>query len=65
MQLQVRLWVDASGHVSRSQVVSSTGNAEIDAAIRNEVLPGITLREPPPKDMPMPIMARISERRPS
>ncbi|HTV33517.1 MAG TPA: TonB family protein [Methylocella sp.] len=64
MQVQVRLWVDASGHVSRSQLVSSSGNAEIDAAIRNVILPNITLREPPPKDMPMPIVARITERRP-
>jgi protein TonB len=65
MQIQVRLWVDASGRVSRSQLISSSGNPELDAAIRNEVLPGITLREPPPKDMPMPIVARISERRPA
>lgn len=65
MQITVRLWVDSSGRVSRSQMVSSSGNPDVDAAIRNEVLPGITLREPPPKDMPMPIVARISERRPS
>lgn len=65
MQVQVRLWVDASGHVSRSQLVSSSGNAEIDAAIRNVILPNITLRDPPPKDMPMPIVARITERRPA
>lgn len=65
MQLQVRMWVDASGRISRVQLVSSTGNPEIDSAIRNEVLPGITFREPPPKDMPMPVVARISARRPT
>lgn len=65
MQLQVRLWADSSGRISRVQLVSSTGNPELDAAIRDEVLTGITLREPPPKDMPMPIVARISARRPT
>jgi TonB family protein len=65
MQLQARLWTDASGRVTRVQLVTSSGNAEIDAAVRDEVLAGLTLREPPPKDMPMPIVTRISERRPS
>lgn len=65
MQLQVRLWADSSGRISRVQLVSSTGSQELDAAIRDEVLTGITLREPPPKDMPMPIVARISARRPT
>ena len=65
MQIQVRLWADSSGRVSRIQLISSTGNPEMDTAIRDEVLQGITLREPPPKDMPMPMVARISARRPT
>ena len=32
--------------------------------IRNEVLIGLTLKEPPPADMPMPIVARLTARRP-
>ena len=63
MQIQVRLWSDASGRVSRVQLVSSTGDTELDSVIRNEVLAGLTLREPPPKDMPMPIVTRITARR--
>lgn len=65
MQVQIRLWADGSGRVTRVQLVSSTGDPEIDAAIRGEVLAGITLREPPPNDMPMPMVARITARRPS
>jgi type IV secretory pathway VirB10-like protein len=65
MQLQVRLWADGSGHVSRVQLVSSTGDAELDAIIRNDVLGGLTLREPPPKDMPMPMVTRVTARRSS
>ena len=64
MQVQVRLWADATGRVSRIQV-SSTGDSELDSIIRNEVLGSLVLREPPPKDMPMPMVARVTARRPS
>jgi len=65
LQVQIRLWADASGRISRIQLMSTTGNPQIDAAIRNEVLSGVMLREPPPKDMPMPMVARITLRRPT
>ena len=65
MQLQIRLWADGSGRISRVQLVSSTGDAELDAAIRDDVLGSLTLREPPPKDMPMPMVTRVTARRPS
>jgi periplasmic protein TonB len=65
MQIRVRLWADGTGRVSKVELSSSTGDAELDAIIRNEVLGGIVLREPPPKDMPMPVVARLTARRPS
>jgi hypothetical protein len=65
MQVQIRLWADGSGRVNRIQLVSSTGDAELDAAIRNDVFGSIVLREPPPKDMPMPMVTRVTARRPS
>lgn len=65
MQVKVRLWAEGTGRVSRVQLVSSTGNAELDAAIRDEVLSGLTLREPPPRDMPMPIVTRVTARKAS
>jgi outer membrane biosynthesis protein TonB len=65
LQVQIRLWADGTGRVSRVQLMSSTGDPEIDALIRGEVFAGLTLREPPPADMPMPMVARISARRPS
>jgi periplasmic protein TonB len=64
MQVQLRLWADATGRISRIQLVSSTGDAELDSAIRDNVFAGLTLREPPPKDMPMPIVTRVTARRP-
>jgi hypothetical protein len=65
MEVQIRLWADGTGRINRVQLVSSTGDAELDALIRNDVLGGMTLREPPPKDMPMPMVTRVTARRPS
>jgi outer membrane biosynthesis protein TonB len=65
MQVQVRLWADGTGRVNRVQLVSSTGDAELDAVIRNDVIGSLVLREPPPRDLPMPMVARVTARRPS
>jgi periplasmic protein TonB len=51
--------------INRVQLASSTGNAELDAVIRDKVLGGMRLREPPPKDMPMPIITRVTAQSPS
>ncbi len=65
MELQVRIWADGTGHISRIVLTPSTGDADLDAVIRNQVLGSLVLREPPPKDMPMPIVTKVTERRPS
>jgi outer membrane biosynthesis protein TonB len=65
MQVRIRLWADGSGRINRVELASSTGDAELDAIIRNDVLGSLTLREPPPKDMPMPMVTRVTARRPS
>jgi hypothetical protein len=62
-QIQVRLWADATGRVTRVQVVKFTGDADVDSIIRGEILAGLALREPPPTDMPMPMVTRITMRR--
>jgi periplasmic protein TonB len=63
--LRVRIWADNTGRVTRAQLIGSTGNADIDSAITNEVLTGLQLREPPPSDMPMPIVLRVTAHRSS
>ncbi|MBY6239904.1 TonB C-terminal domain-containing protein [Methylosinus sp. Sm6] len=65
MRGKIRLWADQSGRVVRVQLAGSTGDAELDAALRSEVFGNLTLREPPPKGMPMPIIISITEQRPS
>jgi hypothetical protein len=42
-QVQLRLWSDGEGRVYRVQLTSSSGDAELDAAVRDDVLSGLML----------------------
>ena len=65
-RIEVRIWADPStGRVTRAVLVSSTGDTAMDAAIRDEVLTGLQLDQPPPEGMPMPIVMRVTARRPN
>lgn len=64
LRVRVRLWPDTTGRIHRVQLVSSTGNGELDAVIRDQILSGMTLREPPPREMPMPIVMQVTARSP-
>ena len=65
LRIELRVWADDTGRIERVQLVSSSGDAALDDTVSREVLPGLKLREPPPKDMPMPIVMRATARRPS
>lgn len=62
--VQISIWADPDGHIQRVRLSSSTGDPELDRALENDVFVGLTLREPPPKDMPMPIVMRNVAQRP-
>jgi len=64
MTINVRVWPDSSGRISRAQLAGSTGDASLDNALRDEVLTGLQLQEPPPAGMPAPITLRLSAHRP-
>src|SRR5271165_5959671 len=64
-RVEVRIWPDTTGRVTRVQLVDSTGHPAVDAAIKEEVLTGLQLQEPPPTDMPLPIVMRLTARRPN
>ncbi len=64
MTVNVRVWPDATGRISRAQLAGSTGDIALDAALRDEVLTGLQLQEPPPAGMPAPITLRVAARRP-
>jgi TonB family protein len=64
-RIEVRIWVDpATGRLIRAKLGSSTGEAGLDQAII-ETLQGTQLQQPPPEGMPMPIVLRVTARRPN
>jgi TonB family protein len=60
---KVRIWADETGRLIRMKLAGSTGDTAVDRAIE-EALTGLQLPEPPPRDMPMPIVMRLVARRP-
>jgi protein TonB len=61
--VQARIWADSSGRVVRATISGSSGDAAVDAALKNDVLTGLQLKEAPPADMPMPIVMRLTAKR--
>jgi len=61
----VRIWPDNTGRITRATLASSTGDAALDAALRDDVLSGLQLSEPPPADMPLPIVMQLTAKKPS
>lgn len=62
--LSIRIWLDKGGRITRTQLSGSSGDPAVDNAIVNEALSGLQMQEPPPGDMPMPIVLRASASRP-
>jgi TonB family protein len=65
LNVKVRIWLDATGRVTRATVSGTSGKPDVDAAIRDEILTGLQLQNPPPEGMPMPIVMRLSATRPN
>ena len=63
MTLQVRVWPDANGRITRAQLVGTSGNPAVDEAVKNQVLTGLQLPQAPPADMPIPIVLRLTARK--
>ncbi|HUM12988.1 MAG TPA: TonB family protein [Myxococcaceae bacterium] len=63
LRVELRLWTDPSGRVSKVQLLRSTGDAAVDQAIQSIV--GLRLRQPPPPGSPMPMVLRVTARRPT
>lgn len=64
LNLKVRIWVDPGGRVTRAVLGGTSGDAATDKAITEEILNGLQLNAPP-DGMPMPIVMRISAKRPN
>ncbi len=61
-RLQVRVWLQPDGSMQRAELLGSTGQAELDAALLRalERFPGT--RSPLPERMPQPLRLQISNR---
>jgi len=65
LRVEVKIWPDKTGRITRVELDGSTGDPVVDAAVKNEVLNGLQLQEAPPADMPLPIVMRMTARRPN
>lgn len=63
MSITARVWIDSTGRITRA-TTQSTGDAALDAALRDEILSGMQLSGPPPEGMKMPVNLKLSARRP-
>jgi hypothetical protein len=63
--LNVKVWADLTGRITRASLAGTTGDPKVDDAIQNKILTGLQLQQPPPADMPMPINMRFTARRPN
>lgn len=65
LNITARIWLDATGRVTRATISGSSGDPATDAALRNEILTGLQMQAPPPEGMPMPIVMRLKATRPN
>jgi protein TonB len=59
-RVNVNVWINASGVVTRAELLGTTGNAEVDNGLRLALRNLPALREGAPNDMPQPIKLRIT-----
>jgi len=61
-RINVNVWIDAKGAVTRAELVGTTGDAALDDALKLALQGLPPLREGAPGDMPQPIKLRITAR---
>jgi len=64
-KIEIRVWADSFGRITKVSVVNSSGDLTLDNLITKDILVGLQLSEAPPADMPMPIVMRVSAKRPN
>jgi TonB family protein len=59
----IEVWVGEDGRISRSEMTSGSGKADVDQAIRNALSRlKADIGKPPPENMPQPIKIRLNSR---
>lgn len=64
LNIQVRIWVDSTGRVTRAKLDGSTGDKALDDVIQNQILNNLQFPEPPPAGVRPPIIMRLTAARP-
>lgn len=59
-QVGVQLWLSADGVPERIELINSTGKQDVDQLLRDVLLGLGKLPQPPPKDMPEPVILQVS-----
>lgn len=60
-RVTAKIWFNPTGAVSRVLLDQSTGNSDLDEALRQEILQ-VSLRDPLPDDIPQPVRLRVVSR---
>lgn len=58
----VRLWFSDDGGIEKFELVGTTGDEEIDQALKVALAEIHSVKEPPPQDMPQPVKLRVTSR---
>lgn len=56
-EITVKIWLDSSGRIARSEVQKSTGDPELDALVLRQLATVVTL--PPPENLPQPLRFQL------
>jgi len=59
----LNVWIGNDGRVSRAELASASGKAEVDDAVK-KLLPNLrfSITQPPPENMPQPLKIRVTSR---
>lgn len=62
-RLQLRVWVNPDGSVTRAEMATSSGNSLVDNAVRT-VLPNLhfNVAKEPPENMPQPLLIQLTSK---
>jgi len=64
MNVIIRIWPDSTGRIVKVRVSGDSSDPSLNAALQDQVLNGLQMDEPPPPDMPLPIVMRVTAQRP-
>lgn len=64
-RLNVNIWIDSGGRITRAELARSSGDADTDAKVLAALRAAPPIDERPPATLPMPVRASLNSRRPS